>query len=420
MKDIYIRCLSTPSVLKNGKPVVFQRNKSLVLFIYLHITGKQYSREELIDFLWPDLEPEKARANLRTVLSECRNLLGANIFLAENHLISLSPGCAGSDYKDFIEYSNSNNTEDLKDAEKLYDSSFLKATVIHKSSRFDDWQFEMQQQLEIKYSDLLEKLTRTANKEKDYNSEKYYLHKLIDSNPYDEQYYYRLIKLYSDSGEYKSAGHQYDNLKKVLKEDNLGEPDQKIQKLIAKNVENQKLMDHNHSEKTRKINIKKKIIFAAIFSAAAIFLIIFFAVNHRKSIILQSKTVSVAVLPFNFMCNDENAHVFAECFTIEMINCLSEQSYLNVKPAQTVSIYADSILQIKEIADELKVDYIIDGSAMSYNECIRFSVQLIEVKKDRCIWADSYNCKVDNSLKTELEIINYLEKNIVKQLLQYR
>ena len=104
----------------------------------------------------------------------------------------------------------------------------------------------------------------------------------------------------------------------------------------------------------------------------------------------------------------KNAHIFAECFTIEMINSLAEEKYLEVKPAQTVSGYKESILTVKEIAEELKVDYIIDGSAMSYDECIRFSVQLIEVRNDCCIWAGSYNCKIDNSLETELEIVKQL------------
>ena len=305
MKDIYIRSLSTPSVLKKGTPVIFQRNKSLVLFIYLHITGKNYSREELIDFFWPDLEPERAKANLRTVLSECRNLLGTDIFVEQNRIIGLAPGYTGSDYEDFLELSDSTETEDLKQAEILYSGSFLKGTVIHKSGRFDDWQFELQQQLEVKYQDLLNILINAADKENRQDSEIYYLQKAIGTNPYNEEYYYRLILIYSENGEYNSARHQYETLKKILKEENLGKPEKKIQDLISTINENQKLEKHTHSNTTKKTRVLKRILIISIFAAAVAVFAVFISVNHNRSKILRTKSVSVAVLPFNFLCDDE-------------------------------------------------------------------------------------------------------------------
>ena len=415
MKDIYIRTLCRPSILKNGLPVVFKRNKSLILIIYLHITEKEFRREELADFLWPELDAEHSKANLRTVLSECRTLLGSSIFIVDNQFIKLNQNITESDYHDFYRLAESGDINKLKEAEALYNEDFLKGLLIHRSSVFDDWQFAEQQTLELRYLDVLEKLIVKISATNDSKTAIHYLQKAMSRNPLNENFYHRLISLYADEQDYNSALHLYNNLVEKLKEEKLGEPDIRIQKLISKIKEKQKISEHIKPPHQRHISLPpKKLILILIITMFFVIVIstFHFGTSNQNSV----KSISVAVLPFNFMCNDDNAQIFAECFTIEMINSLTTENNMEIKPAQTVIGYKETLLTIKEIGEELEVDYIIDGSAMSYDECIRFSVQLIDVESDNCIWTYSYNREVDSSLETQQEIIHALQTNLVQQL----
>ncbi len=423
MKDIYIRCMGCPSLQINGTPISFHRSKAFVLIAYLHITSRAYSRDELGAFFWPDLDSKKAKANLRNILSECRTILGPEVLKTDNRTVSPGSFEIKSDYSDFLRLAESRDLEDLQRASEIYREGFLKGIEISKAPQFDDWQFEIQQQLEVRYINLLEKLVSEAHKCKNISLEISWLRKLIHTNPLYEEYHRLLIQRFSESGDYNSAVHQYEILKKYLKEDGSGPPESETMKLIqiirkGKKQKNRTQADSPDIEKNpkKRNSIPGKRTYIGIASICILIISIFLLLVIHPWLPSPQQKISIAVLPFDFLCDDDNAQKFAENFTIEMINSLAKETYISITPAQSVVKYKESILSVKQIADELDVEYIIDGSAMSFAECVRFSVQLIDISTDECIWTGSYNCDMDNSLKTQLEVILYLKTNIKESL----
>jgi len=94
--------LGPPRVELDGAPLKLQYRKNLALIAYLCITGGSHTREALITLLWPELNPSRARANLRRNLSVLRTSLGAEWLVAEHETIGLALGTdLDSDVEEF-------------------------------------------------------------------------------------------------------------------------------------------------------------------------------------------------------------------------------------------------------------------------------------------------------------------------------
>jgi DNA-binding SARP family transcriptional activator len=91
MSSFKLSLLGTPRLERDGMHLKLSARKNLALIAYLALTGGGYSREALITLLWPELEPSRARANLRRNLSMLRKALGGEWLVADRETIALDP-----------------------------------------------------------------------------------------------------------------------------------------------------------------------------------------------------------------------------------------------------------------------------------------------------------------------------------------
>lgn len=70
--------LGAPLLECEGEPIRFDTRKNLALAAYLAVTGETHTREALVTLLWPEMDPSRARANLRRNLSVLRKTLGGS------------------------------------------------------------------------------------------------------------------------------------------------------------------------------------------------------------------------------------------------------------------------------------------------------------------------------------------------------
>jgi len=99
---------------------------------------------------------------------------------------------------------------------------------------------------------------------------------------------------------------------------------------------------------------------------------------------------SIAVLPFiNDSPDDENMYFINGIMEEVLIN-LQTIKDIRVPGRTSVEQYRNQTKSISEIANELDVDYIVEGSGQRYGNMIRLRVQLLEGAKDKHIWAESY------------------------------
>jgi TolB-like protein/tetratricopeptide (TPR) repeat protein len=121
---------------------------------------------------------------------------------------------------------------------------------------------------------------------------------------------------------------------------------------------------------------------------------------------------SIAVLPFKLIGDDKEGRYFADGVADELNNHLTGIENLKVRSRTSTEKYNGIVKSIPEIAKELNVEYIVEGSAQKYKDDIRIIVQLINAKTDEHIWKNQYDRKYEDIFKIQSEIA----KNIAAQL----
>ena len=100
---------------------------------------------------------------------------------------------------------------------------------------------------------------------------------------------------------------------------------------------------------------------------------------------------SIAVLPFDNLSDDPDQEYFADGLTDDLITDLSKISGLFVIARNSVFAYEDRADDVRAIADELGVRYVLDGSVRQAGEALRINAQLIDGATGDNLWADRYD-----------------------------
>jgi len=125
---------------------------------------------------------------------------------------------------------------------------------------------------------------------------------------------------------------------------------------------------------------------------------------------------TIAVLPFDNFSSDEDSDIFTDGITEDILTHLSKLKQLHVISRTSVVQYKNSKKSVPEIAKELGVTYILEGSIQKYGDKIRVTAQLINAKTDEHVWADSYDKTITDifAIQTEVskEIVSAMQLNI--------
>jgi TolB-like protein/DNA-binding winged helix-turn-helix (wHTH) protein len=121
---------------------------------------------------------------------------------------------------------------------------------------------------------------------------------------------------------------------------------------------------------------------------------------------------SLAVLPLENMSNDPSQDYFAEGMTEELITQLGQIRSLRVISRTSVMTYIGSHKPLAEIARELHVDAVVEGSVLRSGNQVRVTAQLIAVPADRHIWAQSYTGDLGDTLGLQSRVASAIAGQI--------
>jgi TolB-like protein/DNA-binding winged helix-turn-helix (wHTH) protein/Flp pilus assembly protein TadD len=107
---------------------------------------------------------------------------------------------------------------------------------------------------------------------------------------------------------------------------------------------------------------------------------------------------SVAVLPLENLSGDASQEYFADGMTDQLIASLGQISALRVISRTSVMVFKGARKPLPQIARELNVDAVIEGSIMRSGGRVRITAQLIEAAVDKHLWAQSYDGDVRDTL----------------------
>lgn len=140
----------------------------------------------------------------------------------------------------------------------------------------------------------------------------------------------------------------------------------------------------------------------------------YFAWRPSKKMALPVERITLAVLPFENVSGDPSQEFVSDGVTAELINWLGrvDAQHLGVIAATTVTKYKNSAKKIKEVADELGVDYIVEGSVLHGGSRTRITVQLIKVEDQTHLWAESYERDTRDILVMQADIARTVAQHI--------
>jgi serine/threonine protein kinase/Tfp pilus assembly protein PilF len=113
---------------------------------------------------------------------------------------------------------------------------------------------------------------------------------------------------------------------------------------------------------------------------------------------------SIAVLPFENLSSDRENAYFAEGIQDEILTRLSKIADLKVISRTSTQHYKSAPENLPEIAKQLGVAHILEGSVQKAGDAVRVNVQLIKAATDSHLWADTIDRKVTDILSVESEV----------------
>src|SRR5437763_6366418 len=125
---------------------------------------------------------------------------------------------------------------------------------------------------------------------------------------------------------------------------------------------------------------------------------------------------SIAVLPFDNLSRDPENAYFAEGIQEEILTRLAKIGELKVISRASTARYKSSPNNLREIAKELGVMHILEGSVQRAGEQVRVNVQLINATTDAHLWADIYDRKMTDLFAVESEIAKAIADSLQAKL----
>ena len=113
---------------------------------------------------------------------------------------------------------------------------------------------------------------------------------------------------------------------------------------------------------------------------------------------------AVAVLPFNNLSGDTEQEYFADAITADIITHLSKHRWLQVVARNTMLGYKNKSINIRTLAKELHVNYVVEGSVQRAGNRIRVAANLINANTGLQIWSDRYDRQLDDIFDLQDEI----------------
>jgi adenylate cyclase len=133
---------------------------------------------------------------------------------------------------------------------------------------------------------------------------------------------------------------------------------------------------------------------------------------ESSGVVDRGYELSIAVLPFTNMSHDPEQEYFSDGITEDVITDLSKISRLHVVARNTVFTYKGKSVKVKQIAHELGVRFILEGSVRKAGGRVRITGQLIDAQTGGHLWADRY----DRDLTDIFAIQDEITHAIVDQL----
>jgi TolB-like protein/cytochrome c-type biogenesis protein CcmH/NrfG len=136
----------------------------------------------------------------------------------------------------------------------------------------------------------------------------------------------------------------------------------------------------------------------------------------RESFTPASDRPAIAVLPFTNMSGDPEQEYFSDGVSEDIITALSKLRWFFVIARNSSFVYKEKAVHLKQVAEELGVNYVIEGSVRKVGDRVRITAQLNDVATGSHIWAEHYDRGLADVFAVQDEITEAIVAAIEPQL----
>jgi TolB-like protein len=126
---------------------------------------------------------------------------------------------------------------------------------------------------------------------------------------------------------------------------------------------------------------------------------------------------SIAVLPFTNMSGDPDQEYFSDGISEDIITALSRMPWFFVIARNSSFIYKGRAVDIKQVAEELGVQYVLEGSVRKAGTRVRITAQLIDALTGKHVWAERYDKELADVFAVQDEVVESIVGEVAPEFL---
>ena len=358
-----------------------RRKPALLIKLLALQPHHQLHREQMIELLWPDSDPESAINNLHKAIHLARHALEPELkSAADSHfvltrgqqIVLSAPGKLYIDVEEFERQADdaikSNDAAACETAIGLYRGDLL------NEDPYEDWAAMRREQSRELYHRLLINLSQIYEAQGDHHQSIEPLRKLIAADTANEEAHRDLMRLYALTGNRHQALRQYQQCVESLRRELDAQPEPATIEL------------HRQIE-------------SGLF-------------RPRDTVNTQGTIESIAILPLLNDSGDPEMEYLSDGLTENIINNLSQLPALRVMAWGTVARFKGRETTPAEVGRTLGVRVVLTGRMLQLSERLIVRAELIDAADGARLWGDAYDRKVADIFAIQEDIAREISENL--------
>jgi len=442
---VYLRLLGSPSlesdeVILSGRAT--QRHRIALLALLALVPGQRLSRDKLLAYLWPERNADSARNLLKVSTYVLREALGERALLSEGDDLRLNPEIIRVDV---VELEAALERGDPTSAVALHRAPLLDGFHLSEAPEFERWAARERERLAGVYANALESMAERAEAEQDAPRAVDWWKTRAAQDPFDSRVAVRLIRALDANGN-RAGALQHAAIHQRLLAEELGiitvpEVAALVERLRREPVAHGAVSESSESPSPGAAQVARQstaegdvsplvpedvetpadaprqdavagrttrsvwLIAATLLACAALGAAVWSGWPHTPR-----RESSIVVLPFINLSADRDNEYFSDGLTEEIITRLAAVPDLKVISRTSAMRYKGTARPLREIATELKVGHVLEGSVREDDGRVRISAQLIDADGDKHLWAESYEYRLEDSFRIQEDIAQKVAK----------
>jgi len=351
-----------------GDEIVVRNRKLQGLIAYLALNrDRRHGRDALAGLLWGDRFDAQARQSLRQALTAFRHLPGAETADAldsDDETVALNAGAISIDVADFERLAHNGDPER---AVALYGGDFL-AGIDMRAEHFDVWAADERLRLRDLACETWERLAERRLGAGDPEAAVEAAKRLVALEPLRESGQRMLMRAYVRAGRRSDAIQQYQTVTGLLRRELDVAPDPETTALYERIRQGRGGAELDGAPAGR---------------------------TGAETRALPDKP-SIAVLPFDNLSGDPEQAYFADGIAEDLITALSRIRWFFVIARSSSFAYKGRNADVRAVARDLGVRYVVGGSVRKTGDRIRLTAHLVDGVDGRQLWAERYDRDIED------------------------